>query len=79
MENGLLEELEITYETYGSRNADGSNCILICHALTGDHHAAGFHSHEDQKKGWWDHVIGPGKAIDTNLFLCGLLQLPWGL
>ena len=55
-------------ETYGELNQDRSNAILICHALSGDHHAAGFHSESDTKPGWWDHCIGPGKAIDTNLF-----------
>ena len=55
-------------ETYGELNQDRSNAILICHALSGDHHAAGFHSESDAKPGWWDHCIGPGKAIDTNLF-----------
>ena len=42
--------------------------ILICHALSGHHHAAGYHSPEDQKPGWWDSCIGPGKPIDTNKF-----------
>ena len=55
-------------ETYGELNQDRSNAILICHALSGDHHAAGFHSETDAKPGWWDHCIGPGKAVDTNLF-----------
>jgi len=55
-------------EAYGKLNADKSNAVLICHALSGDHHAAGLHSANDQKPGWWDACIGPGKAIDTNLF-----------
>jgi homoserine O-acetyltransferase len=63
-----LTEYDIAYETYGELNADASNAVLICHALSGDHHAAGYHSMEDRKAGWWDSAIGPGKAIDTNHF-----------
>lgn len=64
----VLSACDIVYETYGELNAAKSNAILICHALSGDHHAAGYHSAEDKKPGWWDSCIGPGKAIDTNLF-----------
>ncbi len=64
----VLPALDIVYETYGELNADKSNAVLICHALSGDHHAAGYHSPEDKKPGWWDNYIGPGKAIDTNEF-----------
>jgi homoserine O-acetyltransferase len=63
-----LPEHDIIYETYGELNADKSNGILICHALSGHHHAAGKHSEEDRKTGWWDSCIGPGKPIDTNVF-----------
>lgn len=63
-----LDEYDIVYETYGTLNADKSNAVLICHALSGDHHAAGYHNAEDKKPGWWDSAIGPGKAIDTNKF-----------
>ena len=63
-----LSGFDLMIETYGKLNQDRSNAILICHALSGDHHAAGFHSESDAKPGWWDHCIGPGKAIDTNLF-----------
>ena len=63
-----LSGFDLMIETYGELNQDRSNAILICHALSGDHHAAGFHSESDAKPGWWDHCIGPGKAIDTNLF-----------
>lgn len=63
-----LSQFNLVYETYGTLNADHSNAILICHALSGDHHAAGFHSMEDKKPGWWDSAIGSGKAIDTNQF-----------
>ncbi|GAA6134582.1 homoserine O-acetyltransferase [Oceaniserpentilla sp. 4NH20-0058] len=64
----VLERYELVYETYGQLNAEKSNAILICHALSGHHHAAGYHSMEDKKPGWWDSCIGPGKAIDTNKF-----------
>lgn len=64
----ILPSIDIVYETYGQLNADKSNAVLICHALSGDHHAAGFHSADDKKPGWWDNYIGPGKAIDTNHF-----------
>ena len=67
LENGELSNLEIAYESYGSLNQDRTNCILLCHALTGDHHAAGYHE-GDEKPGWWHHLIGPGKPIDTNIF-----------
>lgn len=63
-----LPACELVVETYGELNADRSNAVLICHALSGDHHAAGYHSEDDRKPGWWDTCIGPGKAIDTNLF-----------
>ncbi len=64
----VLPQYDLMYETYGSLNADKSNAVLICHALSGDHHAAGYHSMDDKKPGWWDTAIGPGKAIDTNHF-----------
>jgi len=63
-----LPEYDLVYETYGELNADRSNAILICHALSGDAHAAGYHSENDRKPGWWDSAIGPGKPIDTNRF-----------
>ncbi|WP_301391242.1 alpha/beta fold hydrolase, partial [Thalassolituus sp. UBA2107] len=64
----VLEQYDLIYETYGELNADRSNAVLICHALSGDHHAAGYHSMDDKKPGWWDTCIGPGKVIDTNRF-----------
>jgi homoserine O-acetyltransferase len=64
----VLSQFDLVYETYGQLNADKSNAVLICHALSGDHHAAGLHSLDDKKPGWWDSAIGPGKAIDTNEF-----------
>jgi len=63
-----LPSYDLVYETYGELNADKSNAVLICHALSGDHHAAGYHDMDDKKPGWWDTAIGPGKAIDTNFF-----------
>lgn len=63
-----LPEFELVYETYGRLNAARSNAVLICHALSGHHHAAGFHRSDDRKPGWWDSCIGPGKPIDTNRF-----------
>ncbi len=63
-----LKRYELAYETYGELNAEKSNAILVCHALSGHHHAAGFHSEDDKKPGWWDECIGPGKPIDTGSF-----------
>ena len=63
-----LADYQLIYETYGTLNAAHSNAVLICHALSGHHHAAGYHSPEDRKPGWWDSCIGPGKPIDTNRF-----------
>lgn len=63
-----LEQYDLIVETYGELNADKSNAVLICHALSGDQHAAGYNSMEDRKPGWWESAIGPGKAIDTNKF-----------
>ncbi len=64
----VLPEYQLVYETYGTLNDDKSNAVLICHALSGHHHAAGYHQQTDKKPGWWDHYIGPGKAIDTDVF-----------
>ncbi len=63
-----LDHYELVYESYGQLNAKGSNAILICHALSGHHHVAGYHSMEDRKPGWWETCVGPGKVIDTNKF-----------
>lgn len=63
-----LPGYELVYETYGELNKNQSNAVLICHALSGHHHAAGLHSEEDKKPGWWDSYIGPGKPIDTDRF-----------
>ncbi len=66
--NRTLPRFELVYETYGTLNANKSNAILICHALSGSHHAAGYHSVDDKKAGWWDNMIGAGKPIDTRKF-----------
>lgn len=63
-----LDGFELMVETYGALNAERSNAVLICHALSGNHHAAGRHTPDDRKPGWWDLAIGPGKAIDTERF-----------
>jgi len=62
-----LGPITLAYETYGTLNHDKSNAILVLHALTGDAHAAGFHV-SDKKPGWWDNMIGPDKAFDTNKY-----------
>ncbi len=64
----VLDGYELVYETYGELDDNKSNAVLICHALSGHHHAAGYHSMDDQNAGWWDLYIGPGKPIDTNKF-----------
>ncbi|MFW5698953.1 MAG: homoserine O-acetyltransferase MetX [Planctomycetota bacterium] len=71
---GQLEQVVVEYETYGEPNADASNAILVCHALSGDAHAAGWDRDAEatgrswrlRKPGWWDAMIGPGKPIDTR-------------
>lgn len=63
-----LGPITVRYETYGTLNADRSNAILVFHALSGSHHAAGYHSPDDKRPGWWDDMIGPGKGFDTDRF-----------
>jgi homoserine O-acetyltransferase len=60
-----LAPVEVAYETYGTLAADGSNAVFVCHALTGDAHAAGHHG-DEERPGWWDTLIGPGKPLDTE-------------
>ncbi len=68
LESGrILEPYDIKYETYGSLNEAKDNVILVCHALSGSHHAAGRYE-GDRKAGWWDGLIGDGKAIDTSKY-----------
>jgi len=64
---GRLKGVTVAYETYGELNKEKSNAILVCHALSGDAHAGGWHK-GDEKPGWWDIIIGPGKALDTDRF-----------
>lgn len=60
-----IAPVEVAYETYGELNAAATNAVFICHALTGDAHAAGHHG-DPGRPGWWDVLIGPGKAVDTT-------------
>ncbi len=62
----VLPGFTLRYETYGRLSAAADNAVLVCHALSGDHHCAGIHSLSDRKPGWWNNLIGPGKAVDTN-------------
>lgn len=69
LENGdTLSPFTLAYETYGTLNAEKSNAVLVLHALSGDAHAAGIHAQQDGDTGWWDGMIGPGKAFDTNRY-----------
>ncbi len=69
LENGsFFGPVTLAYETLGTLNPDKSNAILVCHALTGDSHVAGYYGEYEKKPGWWDIMVGPGKAIDTNRY-----------
>ncbi|SFI72810.1 homoserine O-acetyltransferase [Nitrosomonas sp. Nm34] len=69
LESGaVLDNYELVYETYGELNATRSNTVLICHALSGNHHAAGVYADNPKNVGWWNNMIGPGKPIDTHKF-----------
>jgi homoserine O-acetyltransferase len=63
-----IRNYALSFETYGTLNADRSNAVLICHALNASHHVAGVYAGQDKSEGWWDNMIGPGKAVDTNRF-----------
>ena len=68
LDNGsVLDNLTLAYRTYGTLNDDESNAILICHALTGDHHPSGANPLTG-RAGWWDNMVGPGKPIDTDRY-----------
>jgi homoserine O-acetyltransferase/O-succinyltransferase len=63
---GVLRGVTVAYETWGTLDADGANAVLVCHALTGDSHVAGPSGHGHPSEGWWDGVVGPGRALDTD-------------
>jgi len=63
-----IRAYSLSYETYGTLNADKSNAVLICHALNASHHVAGAYADQPHNLGWWDNMIGPGKPVDTNHF-----------
>jgi len=63
-----LSGVEVAYETYGRLNSAGTNAVLVFHALSGDAHAANYHSQEDKKPGWWDFMIGLDKPFDSNKY-----------
>ena len=63
-----IRAYDLAYETYGTLNAEGSNAVLICHALNASHHVAGVYADQPKSEGWWDSMIGPGKPVDTNRF-----------
>ncbi len=72
----VLSRYELVYETYGTLNADKSNAVLVCHALSGHHHVAGYYADDEKNIGWWDNLIGPGRPLDTNkFFVIGLNNL----
>jgi len=69
LESGAgLGPLTVAYETCGVLNREKSNAVLVCHALSGDSHVAGYYTREDPKPGWWDIMVGPGKGIDTDRY-----------
>jgi len=63
-----IRDYALSYETYGTLNAERSNAVLVCHALNASHHVAGVYAGQDKSEGWWDNMIGPGKALDTREF-----------
>ncbi len=63
-----LGPVDVAFETYGELNSERTNCVLVCHALTGSAHAGFYNSEDDKVPGWWDGIIGPGKALDTSKY-----------
>jgi len=63
-----IRDYRLAFETYGTLNADGTNAVLVCHALNASHHVAGVYAGQDKSEGWWDNMIGPGKPVDTDRF-----------
>ena len=75
LQNGdTLPRFDLMIETYGSLNDNASNAVLICHALSGNHHVAGRYHAYDKYAGRWDNMVGSNKPIDTNKFFCGGLK-----
>ncbi|SEN03401.1 homoserine O-succinyltransferase MetX [Nitrosomonas marina] len=64
----VISSYNLVYETYGTLNAERSNAVLVCHALSGNHHVAGVYEDKPKSTGWWDNMVGPGKPIDTDKF-----------
>jgi homoserine O-acetyltransferase len=72
----VLPRYELAVETYGTLNAERSNAVLICHALNASHHVAGIAANDPSDIGWWDNMVGPGKAVDTDrYFVIGVNNL----
>ena len=72
----VLPQFDLVYETYGTLNSAKSNAVIVCHALSGNHHVAGKYAESDKSAGWWDNLIGPNKPLDTNkFFVIGLNNL----
>ncbi len=65
---GVLPSFDLVYETYGALNASRTNAVLVCHALSGNHHVAGHYADNPRNVGWWDNLVGPGKPLDTRKF-----------
>ena len=69
LESGAkLGPITLAYETYGSLNEQKDNVVMVFHALSGNSHAAGYYKESDEKLGWWDNMVGPGKGIDTGKY-----------
>src|SRR5690606_36894839 len=64
----VLPSYELAVETYGTLNAERSNAVLVCHGLNASHHVAGFAPNQRHELGWWDNMVGPGKALDTDRY-----------
>src|SRR5690625_6710317 len=64
----VLPQYQLAIETYGELNRDASNAVLVCHALNASHHVAGIDANDPKNVGWWDNMVGPGKALDTDRF-----------
>ena len=72
----ILPRFDLVFETYGTLNAAKNNAVIVCHALSGNHHVAGKYNEADKNAGWWDNLIGPNKPLDTNkFFVIGLNNL----